>query len=83
MPRKIAIGASGSACHWLMTEALKHGDIGVIEPMGYTRLVWAALFGLLIFGNIPGLATWVGGAIIITGAALLLRVETREKPRIS
>jgi drug/metabolite transporter (DMT)-like permease len=79
----VAIGASGSACHWLMTEALKHGDVTAIEPMNYTRLVWAAFFGIVIFGNVPGLATWVGGAIIITGAILLLRVETREKQRIS
>ena len=79
----IAIGASGSACHWLMTEALKHGDVTAIEPMNYTRLVWAAFFGVLIFGNVPGLATWVGGAIIITGAVLLLQIETRERQRIS
>jgi drug/metabolite transporter (DMT)-like permease len=78
-----AIGASGSACFWLMTEALKHGDVTAIEPMNYTRLVWAAFFGMLIFGNVPGLATWLGGAIIITGAILLLRVETRERQRIS
>jgi drug/metabolite transporter (DMT)-like permease len=38
---------------------------------------------MLIFGNVPGLATWLGGAIIITGAILLLRVETRERQRIS
>ena len=79
----IAIGASGSASHWLMTEALKHGDVTAIEPMNYTRLVWAAFFGVLIFGNVPGLATWVGGAIIITGAILLLHIETRERHRIS
>jgi len=79
----IAIGASGSACHWLMTEALKHGDVTAIEPMNYTRLVWAAFFGIILFGNIPGWATWVGGGIIITGAILLLRIETRERRRIS
>ncbi len=79
----VAIGASGSACHWLMTEALKHGDVTAIEPMSYTRLVWAAFFGIVFFGQVPGLATWVGGAIIITGAVLLLRIETREKRQIS
>lgn len=79
----VAIGTSGSACHWLMTEALKHGDVTAVEPMSYTRLVWAAFFGIIVFGQVPGLATWVGGAIIITGAVLLLRVESRERRRIS
>jgi drug/metabolite transporter (DMT)-like permease len=79
----LAIGTSGSACHWLMTAALKHGDVTAVEPMSYTRLVWAAMFGILIFGQVPGLATWVGGAIIITGAIMLLRVESRERLRIS
>ena len=79
----IAIGMSGSATHWLSTEALKHGDVTVMEPIAYTRLVWAAIFGIVVFGQVPGLATWVGGVIIIVGAMLLLRVETMEKRRNS
>lgn len=74
-----AIGAMGSAGHVLMTHALKLGDVTVIEPVTYVRLVWAAAFGFAVFGDFPVWQTWLGGIVIIVGAVLLLRAETREK----
>ena len=78
-----AIGVMGSAGHVLMTEALKLGDVTAVEPVTYTRLVWAAFFGFAVFGDIPGIWTWVGGVVIVIGAILLLRAETRERRPIS
>jgi drug/metabolite transporter (DMT)-like permease len=78
----VVIGAMGSAGHWLATRALKLGDVTVIEPVTYVRLIWAGFFGFAVFGDFPAWQTWLGGIVIILGAVLLLRVETRDKPRI-
>ena len=51
----------------------------VVEPMSYFRLIWAAMFGFLLFGEVPGIWTWVGTVIIVTGALLLTRDESQKK----
>jgi drug/metabolite transporter (DMT)-like permease len=42
-----------------------------IAPFGYTALLWATLFGLVIFAEIPGLRT-LFGAGLIAGAGLFV-----------
>ena len=54
----------------------------VVEPMSYFRLIWAAMFGFLLFGEVPGIWTWVGTVIIVTGALLLTRDETQKKGQL-
>ena len=48
-----------------------------LEPVVFTRLIWAAAIGYFGFGEFPGLWSWIGAALIIFGAALLLRAEAR------
>ena len=50
--------------------ALRTGDISAVAPFRYTALLWAMLLGYVVFGEIPTLATIIGGALII-GAALI------------
>jgi drug/metabolite transporter (DMT)-like permease len=33
--------------------------------MHYVQLIWAAALGYLVFGDVPGVWTWLGAAIII------------------
>ena len=57
------------------------GEASVIGPMEYTRLVYAAILGLLIFSEIPDLWTVLGAAIIIASTTYLARVEARAARR--
>ena len=43
-------------------------EAGAVQPYSYTLLVWAAVLGALVFGDIPDHWTLAGAAIIITGA---------------
>ena len=51
--------------------ALRFTDAAVIGPVRYTWIVFGALYGLLFFGERPGLATYVGGAVILAGGLWL------------
>ena len=51
------------------------GDATVIVAFTFTRLPIAALVGFLLFGDVPELWVWVGGAVITVAAVSLTRRE--------
>ena len=73
----VMLGFAGTAAHVTQTNAYKIGDVTAVEPMAYFRLIWAALFGFVLFGEVPEIWTWIGTAVIVTGAILLARSEAR------
>lgn len=53
---------------------MRVGDIGLIAPFRYTSLLWAILFGWMLFGTLPDEWTVAGAAIVVaTGLYTLLR----------
>jgi len=49
----------------LSVMVMRIGEIAVVTPFRYTAMVWAILLGYLVFGDIPGLLTLVGSAIVV------------------
>ena len=53
---------------------MRIGDIGFVAPFRYTAMVWAITLGLLMFGELPDMATSIGtGIVVITGLYSLHR----------
>jgi len=59
--------------------AYKHGEASLLASLDYVRLLWATLFGFLIFGHLPGVPTWIGASIVIVAAIFTIYRETRRK----
>lgn len=60
--------------YMLSVMVMRVGDIGLIAPFRYTALLWAILFGWLLFGTLPDGWTVLGAAIVVaTGIYTLLR----------
>ena len=72
----VALGVCGSFAHVVQTHSYRVGDVTAVEPVSYFRLIWAALFGFVIFGEVPEVWTWIGTAVIVTGAIILTRNES-------
>ena len=54
--------------------AYQAADAAVVAPMQYSQIVWAAVYGLLIFDETADAMTWVGAAIVIaSGIYIVLR----------
>ncbi len=54
--------------------AYKAGDAAVVAPMQYSQIVWAGVFGLVFFAEVPDLLTGIGSAIVIaSGLYIVLR----------
>ncbi len=56
--------------------AYKAGEAGVVAPMQYSQILWAALYGALFFDERLDLGTALGAAIIIgSGLYIVLREQ--------
>jgi len=75
----ILIGVLASISHLSMTQALKLADATLVMPLDFTRLIWAAGIGYLVFGEFPDFWTWVGGAVIVASAVYITYRESRAK----
>ncbi len=58
--------------------AYKHGEASLLASLDYVRLLWATLFGFLVFGDFPGVPTWVGASIVVAAAVFTIYRETRR-----
>lgn len=70
------IGALGSTGHLLVVRAYKYADVSAVEPVTFSRLVFAALAGYLAFGEIPDIWVWVGGGVIVAATSYIAHRET-------
>ena len=73
------ISLAGAGAHWLLILAHKHAPASVLSPFFYTQLLFAALIGAIVFGNVPDRWTIIGGGIVIgSGLYLLYRERVRH-----
>ncbi|HMB76605.1 MAG TPA: DMT family transporter [Kiloniellaceae bacterium] len=62
------IGTLGSAIQFCFAKAFSLADTTVVLPFDFLKLVWASLFGFVLFAEIPDPWVWVGGTIIFASA---------------
>jgi len=73
------IGVVGTVAQTSMNQALKLADASAVLPVDFSKLIWAAALGFVIFGEVPDLWTWVGGAMIFAAATYIGIRESRLK----
>jgi len=59
--------------------AYKHGEASLLASLDYVRLLWATLFGFIVFGHLPGAPTWVGASIVVAAAVFTIYRAARRK----
>lgn len=64
----------GSA-HFLMIETFRYGEAALVAPFKYSGVIWAALFGYFIWGDIPDTGTITGVAIVVVAGIYILHRE--------
>ena len=78
----ITLAAAGTAGQLLFAQSMKNADATLVMPFDFTKLIWASLFGFLIFLEIPTIWTIAGGAVIFTSASYLTYREGRERKHL-
>jgi drug/metabolite transporter (DMT)-like permease len=60
-----------------VNRSLKLAPASVVVPYQYSMIIWAVMFGYVVFGDVPSMATIFGAAIII-GAGFYIFLRERE-----
>ncbi len=71
------IGLIGGVSHFIMIVAFRYTTASTAAPFSYTQLIWTAVFGYFLFGDLPDQFT-ILGAIIIVGSGLYILYRERK-----
>lgn len=71
----IALGLIGGLGQIAMTNAFRFADVSVVAPFDYTAMIWAALLGYFIWGDVPGANIWTGVAIVVASGIYIVHRE--------
>lgn len=75
-----AAGLVSVTALFCVNRSLKLAPASVVVPYQYSMIVWAVIFGFVVFGDVPSIATLVGAAIII-GAGFYIFLRERDLGR--
>ena len=76
------IGVTGGGANLLLTQSYKLSEVSLVAPLKYLSLIFAILFGYLIWDEIPSYKNLVGAALVITASLIILRREIYYNKKI-
>ena len=59
------VGLFGALGQFLILGAYSKAKAVTLAPISYTHIIWATIFGYIIFDSLPGLQTLLGGILIV------------------
>ena len=74
----IGVGTCATSAHLFFNRAFAATDASAVLPFDYTRLLIVAVFGFVLFGEMPSLWTWAGAGTIV---AANIYIAQREAAR--
>lgn len=75
-----ALGAAlliGILAYYAIVAAMRVGELSFVTPFRYTRMLWALLVAILVFGERPDALTLLGATIIVGAGIFTLWRETK------
>ena len=67
----------GVAAYSALTAAMRTGEVSAVTPFRYTRLVFALILGVAVFGERPDAATLAGAALVVASGVYTLTRSRR------
>ena len=88
MPSKIDLiifmimGLCGSIANLLLTQSYRLAEASLVTPIKYLSLVFAIIFGYLIWNEVPKILTLLGALLVIASSLIIFTRETQLKKQI-
>lgn len=70
-------GVLGSVGHYILIRAFNLAPASSLQPFSYALLLWAIIFGFLVFGELPDTLTFLGAGIVVA-AGIFSSARRRE-----
>ena len=77
------IGIFGGVANLWLSQSYKFSEVSLVTPLKYLALVFAIIFGYLIWNEIPTIKTLVGATLVIVSSIIIFRREILLKKQIS
>ena len=78
----IIMGLCGSIANLLLTQSYRLAEASLVTPIKYLSLVFAIVFGFLIWSEIPKLLTLFGALLVIISSLIIFMRENKLKKQI-
>ncbi len=78
----IIMGLCGSIANLLLTQSYRLAEASLVTPIKYLSLVFAILFGFLIWSEIPKILTLFGALLVIASSLIIFTRESQLKKQI-
>jgi len=75
----IFIAITGTLAQTIMNSALKKGELALLLPFDFLRLMWSVLIGYALFAEEPTATLWIGGFLIISSTSYIAWRESMLK----
>lgn len=72
-----AMGIAGGVGQIFLTESYRFADASTIAPFDYANMLWALLFGYVLFGEVPLPQVLIGALIVIAAGIFVIYREHR------
>jgi len=77
VPLLFGVGLSGALAQWMLSIAFRNAPAAVVTVFNYSGIVWATLFGWLIWNDWPLPAVLIGAGVVIASNGLIIWRESR------
>jgi len=78
----LALGTLGVGAHLCLISAFGVAQASVLAPFNYTKLVWAAALGYVLFDEFPTANTLAGSALVVASGLYVIYREGRRVPAV-
>ena len=75
----VFIAVTGTLAQTIMNSALKKGDLALLLPFDFLRLIWSVLIGYALFAEEPHITLWIGGILIVGSTSYIAWRESSLK----
>ena len=77
------IGFFGGVANLWLSQSYKFSEVSLVTPLKYLALVFAIVFGYLIWGEVPSNKTLFGAVLVITSSIIIFRREIALKKELT
>ena len=76
------LGILGGLANLWLTQSYKYSDVSLVTPLKYLSLVFAIIFGYLIWNEIPTYKTLAGSLLVVISSLIIFRREIANKKQV-
>jgi drug/metabolite transporter (DMT)-like permease len=73
----LVLGTLAGLGHWMLIGAFLKAPASLIAPFTYLQMIWATLYGFVVFGQLPDAISALGMAVIVASGVALVVHERR------